>query len=138
MPSKKTLIGSVVAFGALMLIVCVSTTHIESTHNEQRVVELPANDPNSTLDVAAKIGRGLIANGLATDIQKEFPTLTPKQLQGVFLTWNVGAFKAGKRVFFLTGIRHPDALPQAAAVADYCKSRVEKAVAEKFPAAHSK
>jgi hypothetical protein len=111
---------------------------IKSSHVEQRVVELPANDPNSTLDTAAKIGQGLFASGMAADIQKQFPTLTQQQLQGTYLTWNVGVFNGKKSVFFLAGIRYTGSLPEAKVVADYCESRVKKAVAEKFPASPSK
>ena len=116
-----------------MLVGCIQSSHVD-----QRVVELPADDPNSTLDTAAQIGKGLFASGMAADIQKQFPTLTQQQLKGTYLTWNVGVFSGKKSVFFLTGIRYTGSLPEAKAVADYCESRVKKAVAEKFPNAQLK
>jgi hypothetical protein len=129
----KTFLASILVCGALMLVGCIQSSHVE-----QRVIELPANDPNSTLDTAAKIGQGLFASGMAADVQKQFPTLTQQQLQGIYLTWNVGEFQGKKSVFFLTGIRYTGSLPEAKTVADYCESRVKKAVAEKFPTAQPK
>src|SRR5690349_5202060 len=102
----KILLSSVLICGALMLVGCIQSSHVE-----QRVVELPANDPNSTLDTAAQIGKSLFASGMAADIKKEFPTLTQQQLQGTYLTWNVGVFSGKKSVFFLTGIRYSGSLP---------------------------
>jgi len=87
---------------------------------------------------AAKIGQTLVAGGLAAEIQKQFPNLTQQQLSGLYLTWNVGNFQGKKSVFFLTGIRYTGSLPEAKAVADYCESRVKKAVAEKFSTPESK
>ena len=100
---------------------------------EQRVVELPADNPNASLETAARIGQALVANGLGADIQKQFPNLTPQQLAGIYLTWNAGVFQGKTAVFFLTGIRYTGALPDAKAVADYCESRVKQAVAAEFP-----
>ena len=125
----KTILSSFVC-GALLLVGCIK---LQSAKTEQRVVELPANDPNSTLDTAAQIGQGLLASGLAADVGKQFPTLTGKQ-GGIYLTWNAGTFSGKKSVFFLTGVRYTGSLPEAKAVADYCELRVKKAVAEKFPA----
>jgi hypothetical protein len=130
----KTLFSSFLVCGALLLTGC----SFSSSSVEQRVVELPANDPNSTLDTAAKIGQGILASGMEADIQKQFPSLTPQQLRGAFLTWNIGIFQGKQSVFFLTGIRYTGTLPEAKAIADYCEARVKKAVAEKFPNAQSK
>ena len=129
----KILLSSLVCGALLLLAGCIQSSHVE-----QRVIELPANDPNSTLDTAAQIGKGLFTSGMAADIQKQFPTLTQQQVQGTYLTWNAGVFSGKKSVFFLTGIRYTGSLPEAKAVADYCESRVKKAVAEKFPASPSK
>ena len=105
---------------------------IKSSRVEQRVVELPANDPNSTLATAAQIGQALVASGFGADVQKQFPSLTQQQLQGLFLTWNAGVFSGTNSVFFLTGIRYTGSLTNAKAVADYCESRVKQSVATKF------
>jgi hypothetical protein len=113
-------------FVAILLSGC-----LQVSHTEQRVVELPPADPNSTLDTAAKIGQGLFAGTMGADIQKQFG-LTPQQMQSVFLTWNVGNFQGKRSVFFLTGIRYSGSLPQAKAIADYCESRVKQAVSETF------
>lgn len=127
----KTFLSSIIFCGILSLAGC----SIQSSNTEQRVIELPASDPNCTIEMAAKIGQGLLASGMATDIQKEFPALTQQQLQGVYLTWNVGNFQGKKTIFFLTGIRYSGSLPEAKAIADYCELRVKRAVAEKFPGA---
>lgn len=99
---------------------------------EQRVIELPADNPNTSVNAAAQIGQALIDSGLGTDVEKQFPTLTREQLRGLYLTWNVGYFHGKKTVFFLTGIHYSGKLPEAKAVADYCESRVKQAVAAKF------
>jgi len=124
---------SILLWATVALVGCIQSSRVE-----QRVVELPANDPNTSLDTAAKIGQTLVAGGFSADIQKQFPSLTQQQLSGLYLTWNVGNFQGKKSVFFLTGIRYTGSLPEAKAVADYCESRVKKAVAEKFSAAQSK
>ena len=129
----KSILISALLCGAVALVGCIQSSHVE-----QRVIELPANDPNTSLDTAAKIGQALFAGGMAADIQKQFPNLTQQQLQGTYLTWNVGSFQGKKSVFFLTGIRYTGPLPEAKAIADYCESRVKKAVAEKFPNSQSK
>jgi hypothetical protein len=116
--------------GAMCLAGCIPTIQTSST--EQRVVELPADDPRSSLETAAEIGQSLIDSGLGADIQKQFPNLTQEQLRGKYLTWNVGSFQGKKTVFFLTGIRYTGKLPEATAVADYCELRVKQAVAAKF------
>ena len=76
---------------------------IQHSSVEQRVVELPDGNPNTSLATAAQIGNGLIASGLGAAIQKQFPTLTQQQLQGLYLTWNSGNFQGKQSVFFLTG-----------------------------------
>ena len=108
---------------------------ITSTQGERRVIELPRNDPNATLATAQQICADLIANGFAADIQREFPDLTPAQMQGLFLSPNEGTFQNGPSVFILTGISYTGSLPEAKAIADYCESAVRKAVAARFPAA---
>jgi len=129
----KILVSMLLAGGTLLLFGC-----IQSSKTEQRVVELPAGDPNSTLETAASIGRGLQSAGLVADVKKQFPDLTQKELSGVYLTWNVGNFKGKKSVFFLTGIQYSGSLPDAKAVADYCELRVKEAVAEKLPQVDAK
>jgi len=115
-------------FGAA---ICLSGC-IQRSSVEQRMVELPVGYPITTLDTAAQIGKVLIASGFGADVHKQFPSLTQKHLQGLYLTWNVGNFQGKQSVFFLTGIRYSGALPEAKAVADYCEARVKKAVVEKF------
>jgi hypothetical protein len=123
----------------LAVSVCLSgCISVSSSKVEQRVVTLPFDDPGATIDAAAQIGQALIKNGMGADVQKRFPNLSPQQLQGVYLTWNVGDFSGKRTVFFLTGIRYSGTLHDAKAVADYCESRVKEAVAKKFPAAASK
>ena len=99
---------------------------------EQRVVELPAGNPNTSLDTAAQIGKALIASGLGAAIQKQFPTLSQQQLHGLYLTWNSGVFQGKQSVYFLTGIRYTGSLPEAKKVADYCELQVRKVVITKF------
>jgi hypothetical protein len=119
------LLGGTICFSGCM----------QTVHTEQRVVELPADNPNSSVESAAQIGKNLVASGLFADLQKQFPNLTQEQLRGVYLTWNVGVFQGKKSVFFLTGIRYTGSLPDAKAIADYCESRVEQAVAKDLPVA---
>ncbi len=122
----------------LSLLTCVAiclSGCIQRSSVEQRVVELPMGSTNATLATAAKIGQGLVNRGLAADVQKRFPSLTPQQLQGVYLTWNAGVFSGTNSVFFLTGIRYQGSVPQAKAIADYLQSRVSQAVATNFPTA---
>lgn len=95
-------------------------------------MELPAGNPKTTLDTAAQIGKGLVASGLGAAIQKQFPTLSQQQLNGIYLTWNAGVFQGKQSVYFLTGIRYTGSLPEAKAVADYCQSQVRKAVITKL------
>lgn len=123
----KTILLSLLLFAAICVCGC-----IQSSTAEQRVVELPMGTTNATLATAAKIGQDLISSGLAADVQKQFPTLTPQQLQGLYLTWNTGVFSGTNSVFFLTGIRYTGSMPQAKAIADYLKSRVTQAVATNF------
>jgi hypothetical protein len=79
---------------------------IEQWNMEQRVVELPADNPSTSLNTAAQIGQSLLNKGLAANVHKQFPTLTPQQLQGLSLTWEVGYFNGKRSVFILTGIRY--------------------------------
>ena len=118
-------------FPMLFLAVCLSGC-IQRSSVEQRVVELPAGSSNATLATAAQIGQALVAGGLGADVQKQFPSLTQQQLQGLYLTWNSGTFSGTNSVFFLTGIRYTGSLPEAKAIADYCQSRVNQAVSAKF------
>lgn len=117
----------IVACGAVLLSGCIQHSNIE-----QRVVELPAGYPNSRFETAAQIGKALIANGLGAAIRKQFPTLTPQQLKGVYLTWNSGTFNGKQSVYFLTGIKYSGSLPEAKAVADFCQSQVRRAVITKL------
>ena len=126
-----------ILFSALLCVVsvvsgCMSVTQSKS---EQRIVELPADDGNTSLATAALIGQSLIRDGLAADVQKMFPNLSQQQSGGIFLTWNAGVFSGKKSVFFLTGVRYTGSLPEAKAVADYLESRVQEAVLVKFPSA---
>jgi len=104
----------------------------QSSHIEQRVVELPAGNPKTSLDTAGQIGRKLVADGLGAEIKKKFPSLIEQQLQGLYLTWNEGDFQGKKSVFFLTGIRYTGALPEAKEIADYCALQVRKAIVVNF------
>ncbi len=113
--------------GALLLAGCGLTSQ-----TEQRVVELPAGNPKTSLDTAGQIGRKLITGGLGAEIKKKFPSLTEQQLQGPYLTWNEGDFQGKKSVFFLTGIRYTGTLPEAKTVADYCALQVRKAIVVNF------
>lgn len=123
----KTVLLSTLACGVLFLSGCIQHSSVE-----QRVVELPAGYPSTSLDSAAQIGKALIANGLGPAIQKKFPTLTQQQLQGLYLTWNAGVFQGKQSIYFLTGIRYTGSLPEAKAVADYCESQVRRAVITKL------
>lgn len=105
---------------------------IQHSSVEQRVVELPAGNTNSTMDTAARIGKALIGSGFGADVQKRFPNLSQQHLHGLYLTWNIGNLQGKQSVFFLTGIRFSGSLPEAKAVAEYCEARVKKAVVEKF------
>jgi hypothetical protein len=103
----KTALLSTLACGVLFLSGCIQRSSME-----QRVVELPAGYPNASFDTAAQIGKALIANGLGAAIRKQFPALTQKQLQGLYLTWNTGVFQGKQSVYFLTGIRYTAACPR--------------------------
>jgi len=113
--------------GAILLAGCGQSSQVE-----QRVVELPAGNPKTSLDTAGQIGQKLIASGLGPEIKKKFPGLTEQQLQGLYLTWNAGDFQGKNSVFFLTGIRYTGTLPEARAVADYCALQVRKAIVLNF------
>ena len=123
----KTVLLSTFACAAICLWGCIQHSSVE-----QRVVELPVGNPNTSLDTAAQIGKALITGGLGPAIQKQFPTLSQQQLHGLYLTWNAGVFQGKQSVYFLTGIRYTGSLPEAKAVADYCESQVRKAVITKF------
>jgi hypothetical protein len=126
----KTMLILSLLCGSICLAGC-----IQRFHTEQRVVELPADDPKTSVETAAQIGQALINGGFGADVQKQFPTLSsPEQWQGLYLTWNVAIFqgKGRKSVFFLTGIRYTGEFPEAKAIADYCELRVKEAVAAKF------
>jgi hypothetical protein len=123
----KTVLLPTLACGLLLLSGCIQHSNVQ-----QRVVELPAGNPNTSLDTAAQIGKGLVGNGLGAAIRKQFPTLTQQQLQGLYLTWDAGVFQGKQSVYFLTGIRYTGSLPEAKAVADYCESQVRKAVITKL------
>ncbi len=124
----RTVRLSILACAAICLSGCIQRSSLE-----QRVVELPPGNTNATLATAAQIGQALFASGLGADVQKQFPSLTQQQLQGLYLTWNAGVFSGTTSVFFLTGIRYTGSLPKAKAVADYLESRVKQAVASNFP-----
>jgi hypothetical protein len=125
---RKTLLFFLLFCAAICLGGCIQRSSVE-----QRVVELPMGSSNATLAAAAKLGQGLVNSGLASDVQKQFPSLTSQQLQGLYLTWNAGVFSGTNSVFFLTGIRYTGSMPQAKAIADYLQSRVSQAVATNFP-----
>ncbi len=131
--SMKPILFSILLCAAVALSGCIQHSRVE-----QRVVELPAGDTNATLATAARIGQALFAGGLGADVQKQFPSLTQQQLQGLYLTWNAGVFSGTNSVFFLTGVRYAGSMPQAKAVADYLESRVKEAVATNFPSAASR
>src|SRR4051812_10424644 len=83
---------------------------VKVSKTERRVVELPTGQ---SLATAEKICRDLIASGYGADLQRKFPSLTPQQLQGLFLTWNEGMFsQSGHSVFIMCGINFSDPLPQ--------------------------
>jgi hypothetical protein len=125
--NMKTVLLLAFACAAICLSGCIQHSSVE-----QRVVELPVGNPNTSLDTAAQIGKALITSGLGPAIQKQFPTLSRQQLKGLYLTWNAGVFQGKQSVYFLTGIRYTGSLPEAKAVADYCESQVRKAVITKF------
>jgi hypothetical protein len=102
---------------------------------EQRVVELPPNDPSATIGAAAKIGKDLYDGGLFADVQNHFPSVPPQVFKGLFLRWNAGVFSGKSSVFFTTGIQYEGDLPEAKEIADYCKSKVKEAVDRQFPGA---
>jgi hypothetical protein len=131
--TMKPILFSILLCAAVALSGCIQHSRVE-----QRVVELPSGNTNATLATAAQIGQALVAGGLGADVQKQFPSLTQQQLQGVYLTWNAGVFSGTNSVFFLTGVRYTGSMPQAKAVADYLESRVKQAVATNFPPAASK
>lgn len=123
----KSILFSILACGILLVSGCIQRSSVE-----QRVIELPAGYPNTSLDTAAQIGKGLIASGLGQAIRNQFPRLTQQQLNGLFLTWNAGVFQGKQSVYFLTGIRYTGNLPEAKALADYCESQVRRAVITKL------
>jgi hypothetical protein len=129
----KTILFSILICVSVCLSGCIQRSSVA-----QRVVELPMSDTNATLATAAQIGQALVASGFGADIQKKFPSLTQQQLQGVYLTWNVGVFSGTNSVFFLTGIRYTGTLTNADAVADYCQLRVKQSVEAKFATPTSK
>ena len=120
------------SFALLCVAACLLGCTFQSSHVEQRVVELPANNTNSTLRAAAQIAESVVTNGFSSDLKKQFPNLTPKQLNGAYVTWNEGYFQSKKSVFLLTRIRYTGSMPEAKAVADYCESRFKSAVAARF------
>ena len=125
--TMRTILFSILLCGAVCFSGCIQHSSVE-----QRVVELPADNPDARLDTAAKIGQALIASGFGADVRRQFPSLTQQQFQGLYLTWRVGDFQGKKSVFFLTGIRYTGTLPDAKGIADYCESRVNQAVAARF------
>src|ERR1700722_16394000 len=123
---KSVLVCILVVFG-----ICLSGCFKQTT-TEQRIVELPANNTNTSLAIAAQIGNAVVTGGLAADVQKRFPALTQQNMRGLFLTWNSRDIQGKSSVFFLVGIRYQGALPEAKAVADYCRSRLNQAMLLKF------
>ena len=123
---------SVIFCTATCLVGCLQFSH---SSTEQRIVELPANNPDATLKAAAQIGQSLLDGGLADDVQKQFPSLTKQQLLGVFVAWHDRLFQGQKTVFLATGIQYVNKLPEAGTIADYCESRVRQAVDARFPKA---
>ena len=107
-------------------------------HREQRVIELPRTAPNATLSTAARIGQEIIGADFFAAVQRQFPTLTPEQFQGVFLSWREGVIDGKPAVFFLTGVRYKGAMAESKAVADYCQTLVKAAVDAAFPDEGSK
>jgi hypothetical protein len=124
----KKVTGSVLACGMLMLSSCITRSHVE-----QRVVELPATNPQSTFQAAQELRQSLLTGGIGTDIQQHFPNLTEKQFAGLFITANTANFNGKKSVFLMSGIRFSGELPEAAAIADYIGDKVAAAVASRFP-----
>jgi hypothetical protein len=105
---------------------------ISTSKTEQRVVSLPADNPEATLKVARQIGESVLAGGLSEDVQKKFPKLTNQQAVGIFVVGHETLFEGKKTVFLETGIQYMHDLPEASAIADYCESRVSDAVAARF------
>ena len=108
---------------------CVKLTQ---TRKEQRVIELPAGNPEATLSTAQAICRE-VSSGLGAELHQRLPQLTQQQFQGVFLNWNEGTFsKTGHSVFITTGINYQGELPVSKEVADVCEATVRRAVAARF------
>jgi hypothetical protein len=123
MPKQLSLIAI-----AILLSACV-----QSYTTEQRIVQLPANNPNTSLATASRIGRYLLSGGLADKVRAKFPTLAPQQVQGIFVTWNETSFNGRTKIFLATGIRYTGSLHEAKEVADYCETLAKAAVAANFP-----
>jgi hypothetical protein len=104
-----------------------------SLYTEERVVELPRQDPGATLSRASQIGQALIAAGFFAEVRQRFPQLTEQQFQGLYLKWDEDTVQGGHRVFLATGIRAPRRTAEGKAVADFCESVVRAAVADAFP-----
>ena len=117
------------------LFLCVTvgcTGCVSKSYTEERAVDLPDGHPATSLEEAAKIGQALAGGSLLAGVQKEFPSLTQQQLQGLFITWNAVESGGKKTVFLKVGIRYTGTLPEAKAIADFCKLQVQSVVAERF------
>jgi hypothetical protein len=121
----------------LFLVAACLTACAPSRRAEQRIVELPADNPNATLSAASRIGQDLIGQGFFSEVRQQFPGMSEQQFEGLFLSWNAGPINGKQRVFFSTGVRYRGPMPQAKAVAEYCELLVKAAVTNAFPSIES-
>ncbi len=112
------------------LLLCAAC--IQTFKTEQRVVELPKDDPRTSLATCESIVRDLVAGGLGKRVQEKFPSLTEAQTQGIFMNWNVGQFQSGKSVFITTGMKYQGEVAEAKEVADFLKAEAEAAIKKYF------
>src|SRR5262245_55733153 len=119
---------AIVLFSAILL----SSACIQTYKTEQRVVELPKDDPRTSLATCESIVRGLMTGGFTARIKEHFPEMAEPQLRGIFITWNIGQFNSGKSIFILTGIRYQGEFKEAKEIADFMKDEAQKAVESYF------
>ena len=123
---------SVVHMAAAALALCLGCVRVSRSATEQRVVELPKNDPRATIQACQAIRQSLINEGLEARIRTQFPNLTTDQLSGIFISCTSTVFKeGGQGTIALVGVQYQAPYPESKQVADSLEAATRKAV-ERF------
>jgi hypothetical protein len=115
------------------LALCSGCVQVSRSTTEQRVVELPRNDPRSTIQACQTIRQSLIDGGLPARIRTQFPSMTMDQLNGIYISCTSTVFKeGGQGTVAFVGVRFQGPFPESKQVADTLEAATRNAVEQFF------